>query len=605
MHAPFRFLAFLGCSALALAAHGAMAQDKSGANLPVQAVILRPASVAPSADTVKRLQVPKGFAVSVYASGLQNPRMMATAANGDVYVTQRQTGNVVLLRDTDNDGAADKQIVVATLPQVHGIVIAGERVFLATVNDVYATTINAKDGSLAPLRRIIDDLPDGGQHPNRTLALGPDEMLYITVGSTCNACTETNPESATILRAKPDGTTRSIYATGLRNTIGFGWHPVTGEMWGMDHGIDWLGDDQPPEELNKIEQGKRYGWPYIAGKGIVNPQDDPPGGITHAQWTQMSEPPMLAYTAHAAPMQMLFYVGGNFPPEYNGDAFVAMRGSWNRSQPSGYEIVRVRFKDGAPQAIEPFLTGFVARSGEGWQRYGRLAGLTLAQDGSLLVSDDDGGVIYRVRWTQTNRAEREQRQMAGLREPTQPQPSPEEVATRAAGGKIAIERIGGEGRAALQVRSPVFNDRTALPERASAYAENVSPALQWSGAPAGVQSYAVILEDPDADSPKPFVHWLAYNIPATLTMLPDGVTPQEQVKSPAVFQQGVNSRGSAGYYGPKPPPGDRAHRYVFQVFALDRRLDLPPGTDRETLLKAMEGHVIAAGQIGGLFEKRR
>jgi glucose/arabinose dehydrogenase len=134
---------------------------------------------------------------------------------------------------------------------MHGIAIDGRKMYLVTVNDVHATEINA-DAALQELRRIIDDLPDGGQHPTRTLAVGPDGMLYVTVGSTCNACDETDPESATVLRATPDGKQRRIFASGRRNTIGLDWHPATAELWAMDMGIDWLGDDDQPEELNRL-----------------------------------------------------------------------------------------------------------------------------------------------------------------------------------------------------------------------------------------------------------------------------------------------------------------------------------------------------------------
>src|SRR5690606_35899378 len=172
---------------------------------------------------------------------------------------------------------------------------------------------------------------------------------------TCNACNETNPENATILRASADGKSRTIFAAGLRNTIGFDWHPDTGELWGMDHGIDYLGDDEQQEELNLLRSGKRYGWPHVYGAGHIHPQTTPAGELDKQQWKQISEPMRLGYTAHAAPMQMVFYRGGQFPAEYRGDAFVAQRGSWNRDPPSGYEVVRIRFRDGQPTAFEPFL----------------------------------------------------------------------------------------------------------------------------------------------------------------------------------------------------------------------------------------------------------
>jgi glucose/arabinose dehydrogenase len=149
-------------------------------------------------------------------------------------------------------------------------------------------------------------------------------MLYISVGSTCNACNESNQENATIVRASPDGKSRSVFAGGLRNTIGFAWHPTTGELWGMDNGIDFLGEDEQSEELNKIEMGKQYGWPHVWGAGAFNPQSTPVGGISKEEWKNNSVPMVLGYTAHAVPMQMVFYSGGNFPKEYDGDAFVTM-----------------------------------------------------------------------------------------------------------------------------------------------------------------------------------------------------------------------------------------------------------------------------------------
>ena len=165
-----------------------------------------------------------------------------------------------MLQDADGDGKADEQRTIASRPHMHGIAIDGKTMYLVTVEDIYTAEIK-DDGTLGELERIVNDLPDSGQHPNRTIAMGPDRMLYVSVGSTCNACEESSPESATILRVKPDGTSRTIFASGLRNMIGFAWHPETGKLYGMDHGTDWMGDERPSEELNVIEQGKKYGWP--------------------------------------------------------------------------------------------------------------------------------------------------------------------------------------------------------------------------------------------------------------------------------------------------------------------------------------------------------
>jgi glucose/arabinose dehydrogenase len=218
-------------------------------------------------------------------------------------------------------------------------------------------------------------------------------MLYITVGSTCNCCLEKSPESATILRAKADGSDRKVFAKGLRNTLGFGWHPKTKEMWGMDHGSDWLGDDVPQEELNKLEEGKHYGWPLVYEDRKVIPLKDTPEAELQ-EFAKKTEPPALGYQAHSAPIQMTFYTGDQFPAEYRNDAFVCMRGSWNRKPPAGYEVVRIRFDpSGKPVKFEQFLTGFLLK---GPEHFARLAGIAQARDGSLFVGDDTNGVIYRV-----------------------------------------------------------------------------------------------------------------------------------------------------------------------------------------------------------------
>ena len=287
--------------------------------------------------------------------------------------------------------AAGEPVRVASRSGLHGIAFSKGKVYLAAVHEIFKADVRP-DGTFGPLDMIIHDLPDAGQHNTRTVQIGPDDMMYISVGSTCNECAEPNPENATILRASLDGKSRSIFASGLRDTVGWGWQPQTGELWGMDNGMDALGDNLQPEELNHIEKGKRYGWPYLFGDNQPNPHLDPPGGIQKSELAKTNVPMVLGYTAHAAPMQMSFYNASQFPAEYQGDAFVSMRGSWNRKPPSGYEVVHIHFKNGQPVSIEPFVTGFVTPQGE----YGRLVGNAVAQDGSLLFTDDRNGVIYRV-----------------------------------------------------------------------------------------------------------------------------------------------------------------------------------------------------------------
>ena len=357
--------------------------------------LVKPENRGFSEARAEQLRVPDGFGVNVFARDLGMPRMLAVSNDGTVYVTRRETDDVLALRDVDGDGRADATFpVVANLEGVHGITIHQGRLYLATVKEIYAAEL-LPDGSVGPLQLLVDDLPDGGQHPNRTIAFGPDGMLYVSVGSTCNACRETNEENATMIRAMPDGSRRTVIATGLRNTIGWGWHPETGQMWGMDHGSDWRGDDTPPEELNLIQEGGNYGWPYCYGDRTPDEylaQD--PRGTTKAQYCPTTVAPVVSYQAHSAPIGMVFYTGSQFPPEYRGDAFIAMRGSWNRNPPTGYKVVRLHFEDGWPTPLQDFLTGFLIEGGAA--HFARLAGVAIAADGSLLVSDDTNGAIYRV-----------------------------------------------------------------------------------------------------------------------------------------------------------------------------------------------------------------
>ncbi len=538
--------------------------------------IVEPQPTAPTNEQLQNLQLPAGFHLQRFAEGLDQPRMIATTPDGAVYVTQRRPGSIVMLRDTDRDGVADVTKTVLRLKDVHGIAIDGEKIYLVDVKHIY-TARRTPDGGIGELKTLVADLPDGGQHPNRTLALGRDGMLYVSVGSTCNACAETSPESATMLRVDPNSGQREIFARGLRNTIGFGWHPRSGRMYGMDHGIDWLGDDAQQEELNELIAGAEYGWPYVYDDGQLNPQDEPQH-LTQSEWAARSRAPLAGYTAHAAPMQMAFYDGAMFPQDYRGDAFVAMHGSWNRRSPSGYEVVRIHFNEqGAPERFETFLGGFLQGEAKGApQMLGRPTGVAVAADGALLVGDDTNNVIYRI--------------AHGGAAPKLPEQ------------RLAMEITRSKTTQTLQVTSPAIQPNGNIPVKYSDYGDGVSPPLAWSGAPKNAKSIVVLMEDPQAKSPLPFVHWLAV-LPANVSALPEKVDDTERPASVAGLQHGANSKSTLAYFGPRPPEGDAPHPYHFQVFALDRTLDLPSGFNRAAVLKAMRGHVLAQGELVGRFSK--
>jgi glucose/arabinose dehydrogenase len=349
---------------------------------------------------LSRLKVPEGFQVKVFAKGLGNPRMMAIADDGTLYVTRRETGDVIALVDADGNGQADAapRVVATGLVGLNGITIRDSKVYLALSTEVRTADLQ-EDGSLATPKPLMGGLPDPGQHPSWSVAFGPDEKLYLSVGSPCNDCVPLNEAYATILRADADGQNRVIFARGLRNTIGFDWHPTTNELWGMDHGVDWRGDAQPPEELNRIAQGRHYGWPFCYGAKEADGMSphQPPDGRTREAFCADTEPAALTYAAHAAPMAMRFYRSDQFPLDYKSDAFVTFHGSWNREKPSGYNVARLRFENGKPSKFEDFVTGFL--SADGKSVFGRPCGLVQTDSGELLFTDDANGVIYQVAYT--------------------------------------------------------------------------------------------------------------------------------------------------------------------------------------------------------------
>lgn len=374
-------------------ASDSFAADKDKpATKKVVSTMLRPERRPVTPELLYRLKTPDGFKVGIFARDLENPRMMMRLPDGGVFVTRFDQGDVLLVRDRDGDGVVDERKTVARIKEVHGMALRDGAVYLASTTKLFRAPLQ-EGGTLAePI--AFGELPAGGQHPRRTIGFGPDGTLFVSIGSTCNDCHEMNPEHATIVRMNADGSARRVFAKGLRNTIGFDWHPVTKEFWGMDHGSDHRGDDVPGEELNQIREGADYGWPWCYNRCEVDPITNPPAQGTKAQRCQNCVSPALLYQAHAAPIAFVFYTGEQFPSEYRSDAFVAFHGSWNRTPAVGYKVARVRFKDGKPDAFEDFLTGFLVERGKA--HFGRPAGLAVAADGALLVSDDANGMIYRI-----------------------------------------------------------------------------------------------------------------------------------------------------------------------------------------------------------------
>ena len=242
-----------------------------------QSNVVKPAPLDFSPELLRSLRLPAGFKIEKFAEGLKTPRVIVVGPNGGLYVSSRDEGTITFL--SDRGGAADGGRIVLQKPNVHGIAVREGELFYITIREIFAAPI-AADGSIGTERRIASDLPDAGQHPNRTMAFGLDGFLYVSVGSTCNDCEENNPENATLLKMRPDGTGREIVASGLRNTIGFAWEPRSGALYGLDNGVDTYGDDEQPEEFNRIEPGKTYGWPFILGAGMKHPLREPKNGTS-------------------------------------------------------------------------------------------------------------------------------------------------------------------------------------------------------------------------------------------------------------------------------------------------------------------------------------
>ncbi|MFQ5975270.1 MAG: PQQ-dependent sugar dehydrogenase [Candidatus Hydrothermarchaeales archaeon] len=331
------------------------------------------------------LYLPEGFKISVFASGVKGARFMAIDSKGDLYLSQTREGKITVLPDKDRDSVADETITFAKgLNQPHGLAFYNNYLYVAETDGIVRLKDEDKDLNAEIKEEMVTGIPSGSGHFTRTLGFGPDNKIYLSVGSSCNVC-EDDPRRAAILQFSTDGSDEKIYASGLRNSVGFVWHPITKEMWATDNGRDWLGDDLPPDEINIIKGGRHYGWPYCYGKKILDPEYDKEDFCT------TTEPSKVDLQAHSAPLGLRFYTGDQFPEEYKNNLFVAYHGSWNRETPTGYKIVRIRFKDNEP-IIEDFATGWLIEE----KKWGRPVDVIVAPDGSLFISDDYAGIVYKI-----------------------------------------------------------------------------------------------------------------------------------------------------------------------------------------------------------------
>ena len=341
-----------------------------------------------------RPQTPPGFAVSLFASGLRQPRYLAVAPNGDVFVAETGGRKITVLRDPGRSALSDTKAVFAEgLKYPFGIAFHEDHVYVGNTNEVVRFKYDPKTSRRLGEAEHVLDLPGGGMHFTRTVVFSQDgKKLFVSVGSESNVSVEPDSRRAAVLIADPDGKNWSVYASGLRNAVGMAIHPDTGAVWVDVNERDMMGDDLPPDYFTEVKPGGFYGWPYsYIGKNL----DDRPKPQRPELVAKAIVPDVLL-GAHVAPLQAAFYTGDQFPAPYRHGAFIAEHGSWNRSKLSGYAVVFVPFQKGRPTgAPTPFLTGFAPNPNSNVVN-GRPVGVAVARDGSLLVSDDGGGVIWRV-----------------------------------------------------------------------------------------------------------------------------------------------------------------------------------------------------------------
>ena len=327
-----------------------------------------------------------GFSLSVYTDAVPNARQMAETESGILFVGTRRAGRLYAVVPTA-DGAPEVVAFAKDLTMPSGLAVLGNDLYVAALDRVLRYPDIETSFRESPKPEVVTDaLPDKYHHGWKYLSVGPDGFLYVPVGAPCNICKSADERFASILRMSPRTGAATIYAHGVRNSVGMAWHPVTDELWFTDNGRDMMGDDIPPEEVNRVaEAGTHFGYPHIHGAAIRDPefgkQHDPADYV----------PPEIEIQAHAAAIGMDFYTGEQFGPDYANALFIAEHGSWNRSSKVGYRVSVVRFSDDEPE-YAPFVDVWL----DGEKASGRPADVLAARDGTLLISDDQGGRIYRV-----------------------------------------------------------------------------------------------------------------------------------------------------------------------------------------------------------------
>jgi glucose/arabinose dehydrogenase len=335
------------------------------------------------------LKLPTGFKIDVFANNISGARSMALSPGGILFVGTRDNGRVYAIIDKDKDFKADEFITIASgLNMPNGVALKNGDLYVAEVNRIIKFPDIESNFRNKPYFIVIkDDFPSERHHGWKFIKFGPDGKLYVPVGAPCNICLSEDPRFASIMRMNPDGSESEIFANGVRNTVGFDWNPLTNELWFTDNGRDMLGDDIPPDELNRAPQkGLHFGYPFLHGKSNLDPE------FGNRADTSVYVKPVQELGPHVAALGMEFYKGSMFPAEYKNQVFIAEHGSWNRSEKIGYRISLVKLNGNNSVSYSTFAEGWL----RGQTVSGRPVDIEQMPDGSLLVSDDFADVIYRI-----------------------------------------------------------------------------------------------------------------------------------------------------------------------------------------------------------------
>ena len=347
---------------------------------------------------LKNINLPPNFEIDIFASDLGKSFNLPGPNRGarfmefhkDVlFVSIPSAGIIVALPDKNNDGKADEVInVIDGLNRPHGIAFLNDYIYVANEDSMIKAKLKDDFKADSPTKQHITDLPKGG-HWTRTIRI-KDNNLYVSIGSSCNVCNEQDERRASIMKCNLDGTDCKIFAKGIRNAVGFVFHPETGKMYATENSRDLLGEDLPPDEINIVEENKNYGWPVCYGKNIHDDDFDKNVYIRNLCMEPFEMPSFVDIQAHSAPLGLTFNFGSNFPDEYKGDLFVAYHGSWNRKVPTGYKIARI---DMDTKQVHDFATGWLAEDN---RVLGRPVDVIFDKEGIMYVSDDNAGMVYRV-----------------------------------------------------------------------------------------------------------------------------------------------------------------------------------------------------------------